>query len=147
MAFTLVTRVGSLTRNPIVLAELAKGFLRGVVASNVMTMREARRRGRPIPALYDATKRELVRFKPEPAGQRFEEFADVLTVLRRGYGDCDDLVAWRVAELIEGNGVRRENATIRIYWRRREPGQPLKMHAQVRRADGRIEDPSRFLGM
>lgn len=101
-------------------------------------MREAKRRGRPIPPLY----RSRVQFQPEPGPH--EEFADVITVLRRGWGDCDDLVAWRVAELQEAG----EAADVRIYWRKpKTPGGEIRMHAQVRRANGKIEDPSRFLGM
>lgn len=57
---------------------------------------------------------------------------------RRGYGDCEDLAAWRCAEL-RLSGVR---ATV-------EPKEmrPRKWHAVVRHPDGRIEDPSRRLGM
>jgi len=148
MAFHLVTRVGTLSEDPVVLATLARGFLQGVVASNRVTMREAKRRGRPIPPLYESG----VEYQRERGPG--EEFADVLTVLRRGWGDCDDLVAWRIAELLE-EGHR---AGARIYWRAKKP--PFKMHAQVRHAPrckcsmchgryarGRVEDPSRFLGL
>lgn len=148
MAFHLVTRVGTLSEDPRVLASLARGFLRGVVASNLVTMREARRRGKPIPPLYESG----VEYERERGPG--EEFADVLTVLRRGWGDCDDLVAWRIAELL----IEGHRAGARIYWRGKKP--PFKMHAQVRHAplckcsfchgrypEGRIEDPSRFLGL
>jgi len=148
MAFRLVTRVGTLSEDPRVLAALARGFLQGVVASNRVTMREAKRRGKPIPPLYQSG----VEYRPERGP--FEEFADVLTVLRRGWGDCDDLVAWRIAEL-EEQGIR---AGARIYWRTKRP--PFRMHAEVRHAPhcrcslchgrypkGRVEDPSRFIGL
>jgi len=62
-------------------------------------------------------------------------------VLSRGWGDCDDLAPYRVAELQEAG----EKAKIRITWRR--VGKRRTYHVLVRRADGRIEDPSRLLGM
>lgn len=158
MSFKLVTRVGTLSRDPVVLAKLAGKFLRDVVWSNRMTLREAIRQGNPIPPLY----RSGVRYERERGPS--EEFADVLTVLKRGWGDCDDLVGWRVAELLEAGFA----ADVRIYCRDREPGKPdYSMHAQVRHgrfcrcarwrvgvgicrgehARGKIEDPSRRLGL
>jgi hypothetical protein len=160
MGFLLVTRVGQSTRSPRVLAELAQIFLRAVVASNRVAMREAKAQGRPLPPLY----RSGIVYKVEPWGGRFEEFADVLTMLKRGWGDCDDLCGYRVAELQE-QGV---NADARLYWRYFKDGQlvrdaklleqisktkrmpagvSMQMHCQVRMPDGRIEDPSRFLGL
>ena len=179
MGFNLVTRVGMATRNGRVLSVLAQGFLSGVVASNRVTLRDARRRGVPIPSLYESG----VRYDREPWAGLFEEFADITTVLDRGWGDCDDLCAWRVAELNE----QGEPAHCRIYWRpkNKETGQ-LMLHVQVRRGvchadgtllkpvdgkrivtmptghkvravtqcpkcqlfnSGKIEDPSRFLGL
>lgn len=137
--FQLVTTVGRCTKDSRVLAELAQIFLRAVVASNRVLIRERKARGRPIPALYSAR----IRYKREP-WDNVEEFADILTVLRRGWGDCDDLGAWRVAELQEAG---EEGADIRVYWREKIPGRPRTMHVQVRRADGTIEDPSRYLGL
>lgn len=177
MGFVLVTRVGMQTRSGRVLACLAQGFLAGVVASNRVTLRDARRRGAAIPPLYQSG----VEYDREPWAGLFEEFADITTVLERGWGDCDDLCAWRTAELLE----QGEPASCRIYWRPQKSGQ-LMMHVQVRRglcsADGtllkqvfdrrmvtmptghrvraltqcpscqafntgKIEDPSRFLGL
>jgi hypothetical protein len=142
MGFQLVTKVGMVTRNPRILAELAQGFLRGVVANNQLIIRVYKRQGKPIPKLYESG----VRYEREPWTDR-EEFADILTVLRRGWGDCDDLCAWRVAELRESG---EPDADIRVYWRPvawKQPKKPMLMHVQVRRADGSIEDPSRFLGL
>lgn len=154
MGFTLITRVGRCTRDPRVLAELAQIFLRAVVASNRVVIRERKAMGKPIPRLYDSG----VVYEPEP-NNGFEEFADLLTVLHRGWGDCDDLCAWLVAELQE-QGV---NADARLYWRyfdaqgRRvpesvvvrtmPPGVKMMMHCEVRMPDGKIVDPSRFLGL
>jgi hypothetical protein len=156
MGFLLVTRVGLLTHEPHRLAWLCTRFLSAVIDNNRVILREAKRRGRPILPLYQSG----VRFRPERTS--YEEFADLLTVLRRGWGDCDDLIAWRCAELRE-SGVK---ATARIYWRPpKNPKRPKwQMHAQLRhpigcscplcrnqatavRNEGRIEDPSRYLGM
>lgn len=170
MGFLLVTRVGAGTGDPRVLAELAQIFLRAVIASNRVTIREARRRGKPLPPLYSTA----VKFRPEPWAGKAEEFADVLTVYDRLWGDCDDLVGIRCAELQE-QGIA---ADVRLYWRywRKVNGQKVRvpeeqvlgylnahgrlpkgvkvtMHAELRHPPdaanpkGRIEDPSRFLGM
>lgn len=54
-------------------------------------------RTRSIPLLYTTE----IRYQSEPwAGQGLEEFADPWTVLERGWGDCDDLVIYRGAELL-----------------------------------------------
>lgn len=171
MGFLLVTRVGAGTGDPRVLAELAQIFLRAVIASNRVTIREARRRGKPLPPLYQTS----VRFRPEPWAGKVEEFADVLTVYARGWGDCDDLVGIRCAELQE-DGVGADVRLYWRYWRRLDDGKKVRvpeaevmpylakygrlpkgvkatMHAELRHPPdhqhpkGRIEDPSRFLGM
>ncbi len=68
-----------------------------------------------------------------------EKFSPASVVLPRGWGDCEDVAAWRAAEL-------------RVYY-----GEPATAfarlmreglyHALVRRADGSEEDPSKILGM
>lgn len=90
------------------------------------------------PLLYQSG----VRYRNEPPGQGFEEFALIPVIYARKWGDCDDLAPWRVAELRE----RGEPAKIRIQWKTSSGGGKL-YHIVVRRADGRIEDPSRILGM
>ncbi len=182
MGFRLVTNVGVGTRDGKTLALLCRGFLRGVVACNRVSIRSAKRKGKPLPSLYESG----VRYEREPWPPGVEEFADIVTILKRGWGDCDDLCAARVAELQE----QGEPADCRIYWRRkctcgawedgsgkcpacgRTPEGPLKMHCEVRRGicfacklrldvvsghhvcpgcrrkdSGKIEDPSRFLGL
>jgi hypothetical protein len=62
-------------------------------------------------------------------------------VMKRGGGDCKQLVLWRIAELRE-SGV---HATPRIIWLADKKG--LRAHAQVRLPDGSTEDPSYNLGM
>jgi hypothetical protein len=77
---------------PIILA------LQAMIAVNEWHIRRALRRtqkglGVPIPPLYASG----VRYKEDPPGQ--ENWKDCLAVLKDGHGDCDRLVAWRVAEL------------------------------------------------
>jgi len=86
-----------------------------------------------FPQLY----RTKVQYKHEPwAGQGndpIEEFAHPIDVLVRGWGDCDDLVIWRGAELIaqgfecHARILKRDN----------------RYHTQLTRDfDGIVEDPS-----
>lgn len=121
-------------------ATIARGFLMGVVLQNCLLIRAGL-----VPRIYESG----IEFRPEPWQGKFEEFADCLTVCRRGWGDCDDLVAWRVAELrVLGDpklGLSPCKATIKVYWREWFEGRGF--HAEVRLPDGSVEDPSRFLGM
>jgi hypothetical protein len=89
-----------------------------------------------VPPLYKSG----VRFRREPKG--VETFRDAKDVWARGHGDCAHLAAWRCGEL----QAMGEAARLRIKWGWRR-GNPRLFHVLVRRADGRIEDPSRKLGM
>ena len=92
-----------------------------------------------VPALYESG----VRYEEEPAGQPYEDFAAIPVVLARGYGDCDDLVCWRIAELRN----QGENAKVRLKWAY-DPIRNARMyHVLVRRANTQVEDPSKRLGM
>ena len=51
-----------------------------------------------------------VRYQQEPPDGKPEEFAAIPMVLSRGWGDCDDLAPWRVAELQEDG----EKAKVRV---------------------------------
>jgi hypothetical protein len=68
-----------------------------------------------------------------------ERFLSARQVLSEGVGDCDDLSAYRVAELIH-SGVDRKARAIVV-----KPG--IGYHAIVARGDGSYEDPSHKLGM
>jgi hypothetical protein len=94
--------------------------------------------------LLPPLERAGVRFRNEPWRGKFEEFADGLTVLKRGWGDCDDLIPY-VLGWLWAHGER--GARIRIYWRINRRTKTPKFHVELRRADGRIEDWSRYLGM
>lgn len=117
-------------------AAAAVKLLDWVAGTNLATLKSLKARGQKIAPLYASR----IRYAPERNG---EEFAGLLTVYRRGFGDCDDLCAIRVAEL----AMQGEKAGFSIYWRPRPDRPPRAYHVQVRRANGRIEDPSRLLGM
>jgi hypothetical protein len=89
------------------------------------------------PRLYESG----VRYEEEPPGQ--EDWQDVPTCLRLGVGDCEDLACWRAAELRIRDRVQAKPTFI---WKIR-PGGGYLYHIQVKYPDGRIEDPSRRLGM
>lgn len=100
-----------------------------------------------VPPLYSSGVRyenePLWKFENEPV----EEFALIPIVLARGWGDCDDLAPWRVAEL-QNCG---EAAKIRVQWKRQISKSGVKgrkyFHIVVKRSNGFIEDPSAQLGM
>jgi hypothetical protein len=83
-----------------------------------------------IPTLYDSK----VVYKREP---KTEIWKDIPTTLKAGGGDCEDLAAWRCAELRFAGIAARPY----IKWRKKQH------HALVLLPDGRIEDPSLALGM
>lgn len=82
-----------------------------------------------------------VRYAREPAGA--ERWATSPLVLARGVGDCEDLACWRAAELrLRGDHAARVVSTAQQL----SPTRRL-YHVLVRHGDGRLEDPSRQLGM
>jgi hypothetical protein len=130
----------SIARTPRQLAAQCRAKLFDVVRSNVDLIQARRRMGRPLPSIYQSG----VWFTREPWCGLFEEFADITTCLRRGWLDCDDACAWRLAEYWDA--ARREVGGIKIYWRPEPNGEGIRIfHAQVRKPDGGIEDPSRRL--
>lgn len=80
-----------------------------------------------------------------------EEWQDIPTTLARGWGDCEDLAAFRCAEL------RHEGIHAMPHIRWRQVGKSWRFHALLQWPPtvdangnvrpGRIEDPSRRLGM
>lgn len=93
------------------------------------------------PWLYES---EVV-YMAEPDGR--DEWQDIPDTLERGNGDCEDLAAWRVAELRVRKG-EKVAFVISVQEQRTKRGEPVTMyHIQLKRADGRVEDPSKLLGM
>jgi hypothetical protein len=106
----------------------------GLVGLNAVLMRLADERGVAFPLLYESG----ARYRREPRGEEWWESAtDILGVTAQGTGDCEDLAAYRAAEL---RYVFGEPARVAIKRTRRG-----SFHAVVERADGTIEDPSRVL--
>ena len=103
-------------------------LLSGLVALNGVILDDMRN----PPCLYSAG----VRYVAEPPG--FENWLSLDQVIRAGKGDCEDLAAWRTAEL-RRIGVDARAIVIRTGRK--------KFHAVVQWRDGRIEDPSVKLGM
>ncbi len=98
------------------------------------------------PDLYDAG----VAYKPERrrevAGkvtEYGEEWQTIPWVIYRGYGDCEDLGAWRSAELRAKYRIAA-SPYIKI---RQMPDGYWRAHVVVRWPNGQIEDPSAKLGM
>lgn len=87
------------------------------------------------PSLYDAG----VRYRREPDDQ--ENYQDIARTLQNRAGDCEDLVAWRLAELQEAG----EDAHLVV--REFRIDADTMFHILVSRASGEIEDPSARLGM
>lgn len=79
-----------------------------------------------------------IKWQPEPPGA--EHFDHAGTVMKRKWGDCDDLAPWHAASL-------RHSGT--------DPGATAvakrsginRWHAVVQRSDGSIDDPSKRAGM
>jgi hypothetical protein len=89
------------------------------------------------PNLYESGVRYVYKDNVEaPAWQ------DIPATLAKGYGDCKDFAAWRVAELLERVGVA---ARPYVQWRMVDGA--YRLHALVQLPDGTLEDPSKQLGM
>jgi hypothetical protein len=84
----------------------------------------------PLPALYSSG----IRFQPEPNVGQYEDWKTPHQTLEDGWGDCDELVLYRLAELRS----RGERATV-VVMRRRGT---RKFHVLIRRANRQLEDPS-----
>lgn len=114
---------------PDALTALCEGFC----GLNFQMMRFARDHGGGFPSLYESG----IIYRPEArAGTLPERWQTAVDLLRTGVGDCEDLVFYRVGELrCDG-----ELALPEIGRTRRGT-----FHARVRRANGRLEDPSRIL--
>ncbi len=110
-----------------------KTLLMALMHIDVLYLREHKN----TPKIFEAG----VKYAEEPPGQ--EDWQDIPTTLKLGWGDCEDLACWRAAELRERFGILAEPTFI---WKLRPNGGYL-YHILVRYPDGRIEDPSRTLGM
>jgi hypothetical protein len=103
--------------------------LRVLVFANLLWLRSQARASRAVPSVYSAG----VRFRPEPqAGTGVELYQTIPEVIAQGWGDCDDVTGWRVAELLSAGESGADVALI-------EQGSRV-WHAVARRANGTTED-------
>lgn len=109
--------------------ETLAALLEGLVELNLVLMQRS-----ALPPLY----RSGVRYQEEDGTERWQTCEQTY---KRKRGDCEDLCAWRVAELRRA-GYDAEAIARRTRSRRRRLWHVLVLHA-----DGQIEDPSRVLGM
>jgi hypothetical protein len=96
-----------------------------------------------FPHLYSSG----VRYKSEPWVGVIEEFAAAPIVLARGWGDCDDLAAWRAAEIVTRLGVRAHPLVVETPQSRKGA---RAWHCVViieHKNKKLLEDPSALLGM
>src|SRR5262245_53395466 len=108
-------------------AEAFSAALEGLTRLNESLMHRER-----VPPLYQAG----VVYKDEPR----DVWRHALDVAGEKWGDCEDLAAYRAAELrVSGEDP---GAAVTVY----QSG-PNRYHAVVGRGDGTMEDPSRVLGM
>ena len=113
-------------------------LLEGLIMANVAYLLD----NPNTPPLYSAG----VRYEVEPEGR--DEWQDIPDTLMRRTGDCEDLACWRVAELRVKGGEPEATTHISVSTIPAQSGTLQTVyHITVRRADGRIEDPSRRLGM
>ena len=79
-----------------------------------------------------------IKWKPEPPGA--EHFDHGLEVIKRKWGDCDDLAPWHAASLRHTGEDTGAQAVAKR-------SGPQRWHAVVQRSDGTIDDPSKRAGM
>lgn len=113
--------------------------LETLVKVNLWHLRRFAAEGKRVAPLYDSG----VFYKQEPPGE--EEWLDIPTLYKQGFGDCEDLACARVAEL-QFDGIP---AVPCIRHKRFEtPKGPMTIiHVLTLWPDGSIEDPSKVLGM
>jgi len=87
------------------------------------------------PTLYQSP----IRYYFDPTAP--DPWQDIPSTLAKGWGDCEDLACWRIAE------YRMKGIDARPLIRWRKNGARYTYHALVRLPDGRTEDPSLSMGM
>lgn len=96
------------------------------------------RRHPETPLLYKSN----IPYVPEQESQ--ERWQDIPTTLKRRQGDCEDLAAWRAAELNVRAGI---DARPEVYVSKVFPDGRRLYHVIVRLPNWDVEDPSFILGM
>lgn len=97
-------------------------------------------RRNPLPK-FDSLR---IKYRPEPSDADAEEWTDPYTTYERGYGDCDDMVIWRLAEIFVEKGYDPRNG------RKNIPAWPAiyahddgeRYHVAIKHRNGELEDPA-----
>lgn len=113
------------------LARGIEGMIEALTTLNMLYLSEHP----DTPPLYQSG----VRWAPE---EREEVWKDAPEVLRDGAADCEDLTAFRLAEL----RLSGAEASPLVEWEEAGDG-AINFHALIVHADGSREDPSERLGM
>lgn len=95
------------------------------------------------PLLYESG----VTYHNQPGEQhpgQLDRWRDIPRLIQAGYGACEDLAAWRVAELNAGGET---GARIGVITQQSPVDGSVMYHVVVIRANGQPEDPSALLGM
>jgi hypothetical protein len=100
----LIDLVSRTLRPSRALAPMIRHLCTALVAANRIILKKA-----SLPSLYLSG----VRYRHEPSDWTEEHFDNAETCFARGWGDCDDLASWRVAELLN-QGVP---AAIVVMWK------------------------------
>lgn len=144
MSFRAQFILGGMSRRQYGARVTDAGFalLLGVLCAwNERVLRELCGRGVALPWIDDLG----VRYVAEPPPR--EEWLDLLELMRRGEGDCEDLACaeaamWRVCRGVEARPAFTHRAV-----ELPEVGPVELFHCFVRLPDGTISDPSARLGM
>lgn len=97
---------------------------------------------RPLKPFYEYN----IRYRPEPLSAEAEEWVDPYTVVKRGYGDCDDLVIFRLGQiLIEYNYDFDDMYAILPAWPKvADDIDSGNYHVFIGFPDGNYEDPAKI---
>lgn len=117
-------------------AHVTKPVLDAALES-VTRLNESLLADKSVPTAEQGIKQGIV-WKEEPPGDEHFDHAGV--VMRRRWGDCDDLAPWHAASLRHTGEDENARAIVRR-------SGPHRWHAIVQRGDGSIDDPSRWAGM
>jgi hypothetical protein len=116
--------------------EALEAVAEGLVGLDEFYLAHADEAGIELPPLYESG----IVYRREPRGREWwESAADILGLVADRSGDCEDLAAFRAAEL---RYYEDEYAIVRVV-----PTSRGTFHAVVEREDGELEDPSRILVM
>lgn len=99
-------------------------------------------RKNPLPDFYSCG----VKYQPEDPSNLADEWTDPYTTFERRYGDCDDMVIWRLAEIYKKSGYNPIRGRANI------PAWPViawdsgnNYHVYIRHINGMVEDPAKIM--